>query len=126
VLAGKHQELVQDESQASYEGWFRTEESKINWANHVDQVYNLIRACNPAPGAWTELNGIKVSLFDCRKHPARTFGDVRGKPGDIAKIGEQSLFINAQGGMIEVLKLKPEGGKKMGAGDFAREQGLQA
>jgi methionyl-tRNA formyltransferase len=125
VLAGKHRETAQDESQAGYEGWFKAEESKINWANHVDQVYNLIRACNPAPGAWCELGGGKVSLFDCRKHPVRTYGAVRGKPGEIVQITEKSLFINAQGGMIEVLRLKPEGGKKMEAGEFARNQGLQ-
>lgn len=126
VVEGRHSETVQDESLASYEGWFRTEESRINWANHVDQVYNLIRACNPAPGAWCELGGVKVSLYDCRKHPVRTFGAVRGKPGEIVRITELSLFINAQGGMIEVLRLKPEGGKKMDAAAFARERGLQA
>lgn len=124
VVAGKHREVVQDESQASYEGWFKSEESKINWANHVDQVYNLIRACNPAPGAWCELGGVKVSLYDCRKHPVRTFGAVRGKPGEVAQITDKSFFVNAQGGTIEVLRLKPEGGKKMEAGEFARAQGL--
>jgi methionyl-tRNA formyltransferase len=125
VLAGRHQEVVQDESQASYEGWFRSEESRINWANHVDQVYNLIRACNPAPGAWCELGGVKVSLYDCRKHPVRTFSAVHGKPGEIVRISDTSLFINAQGGVIEVLRLKPEGGKKMDAAEFARSRGLQ-
>ena len=126
VLAGKHKEVVQDETQASYEGWFKSEESKINWANHVDQVYNLIRACNPAPGAWCELAGTRVWLYDCRKHPVRTFGAVRGKPGEIVQITDQSLFVNAQGGMIEVLRLKAEGGKKMDAGEYARSVGLKA
>lgn len=125
VVAGKHKEVVQDENQASYEGWFKTEESKINWANHVDQVYNLIRACNPAPGAWCELAGTRVSIFDARKHPVRTFGAVRGKPGEVVRVTENSLFINAQGGTIEVLRLKPEGGKKMDAGEYARSAGLQ-
>lgn len=125
VVAGKHREVVQDEGQASYEGWFRAEESKINWANHVDQVYNLIRACNPAPGAWCELGGVKVSIYDCRKHPVRTFGAVRGKPGEVVKITDQSVFINAQGGMIEVLRLKAEGGKKMDAAEYARAAGLK-
>lgn len=124
VVAGKHQELAQDESCASYEGWFHSEESKINWANHVDQVYNLIRACNPAPGAWTSLAGIKVWLFDSRKHLVRKFGEVRGKPGEVARISDTSIFIHAQGGLIEVLKLKPEGGKKMSAADFVKEHGL--
>ena len=125
VVTSKHREVAQDESQASYEGWFRTEESRINWANHVDQVYNLIRACNPAPGAWCELAGTKVSIYDCRKHPVRTFGAVRGKPGEIVQITDTSLFINAQGGMIEILRLKAEGGKKMDAGEYARSIGLK-
>ena len=125
VVSGKHQETVQDESTASYEGWFRKEESKINWANHVDQIYNLIRACNPAPGAWTELAGREVWLLDCRKHPIGRFGDVSGKPGQLAKITDTSIFINAQGGMIEVLKLKAQGGKKLSAPDFVREFSLE-
>lgn len=124
VCAGTQQERVQDETHASYKGWFLTEESKINWANHVDQVYNLIRASNPTPGAWTILNGKKIWLYDCRKHRVRKFGDVKGKPGDVARVTENSIFINAHGGQIEVFKLKPEGGQKMNAGEFARGQGL--
>src|SRR6266699_5527152 len=46
VLAGKHTETAQDESQASYEGWCRAAEAKIDWAKPIDQVYNLIRGCN--------------------------------------------------------------------------------
>src|SRR5579871_891060 len=57
VLAGKHTETVQDESQASYEGWCRTAEASIDWAKPIDHVYNLIRGCNPAPGAWTTVGG---------------------------------------------------------------------
>jgi methionyl-tRNA formyltransferase len=123
VVAGQHQEVVQDESQASYEGWMKEAESRINWHNHVDQVYNLIRACNPAPGAWGEIGGHTVSVFDCRKHVARKFADVKGKPGEVARVTAESVFVNAQGGMIEILKLKPQGGKKMGAAEFAQAQG---
>jgi methionyl-tRNA formyltransferase len=124
VTSGGHQERAQDESQASYEGWYHEEESRINWANHVDQVYNLIRACNPAPGAWTVLGGTRVWLYDCRKHPVRAFSGVRGKPGEIAGMTESGFLINSHGGQIEVLKLKPEGGAKMNAADFARERQL--
>ena len=125
VVAGKHAETAQDESQAGYEGWFHDNESRINWSGPVDHVYNLIRACNPAPGAWTLLGDTRVWIFDSRKHPVRTFGAVKGKPGDIASITADAIFINAQGGQIEVRKLRADGGKKMGAAEFAREQGLQ-
>lgn len=124
VYAGKHSETVQDESQASYEGWCRANEARINWANHVDFVYNLIRGTNPAPGAWTTLNGKKVQIFDARKHLFRKFGDVVGKIGEVAEVGEGSFKVTAQGGFIEVLRARGEDGKKLSGGDFARANGL--
>lgn len=124
VVAGKHNESVQDESQASYEGWCRAAEAKIHWNNHVDYIHNLIRGCDPAPGAWTTLAGKKVQLFGSRKHLTRTFGAVKGKPGEIAAVTEAALFVTAQGGQIEVAKLKHEDGKKISAADFAALHGL--
>ncbi|AMS33246.1 methionyl-tRNA formyltransferase [Betaproteobacteria bacterium UKL13-2] len=123
VVAGNHTETVQDESKATYEGWFRANESKINWHNHVDVVHNLIRGCDPAPGAWTMLGGKKVQLFGSRKHPVRTFGAVKGKPGEVASVGD-SVVINVQGGQIEVMKLKHEDGKKVGVAEFAATYGV--
>ena len=125
VVAGKHTETIQDESQASYEGWFRAGESKVNWHNNVNQIHNLIRACDPAPGAWTTLAGKKVQLFGSKKHLVRTFGAVKGKPGEITAIGE-TLLVTAQGGQIEIAKLKHEDGKKVGAAEFAQAFGVSA
>ena len=125
VLAGKHLETVQDESQASYEGWCRTSEAKINWANHLDFIHNLIRGCNPAPGAWTTLGGKAVQIYDCKKHPARTFGAVKGRVGEVSDIGSTSFFVTAQGGRIEVLRAKGEDTKKMSGAELAAALGMQ-
>jgi len=66
-----------------------------------------------------------VAIFDCRKHPARRYKAMHhGKPGDVAAITDTSIFIDAHGGQIELLRVRPEGGKKMGAGEFARSAGL--
>ena len=124
VVAGKHKEVVQDENKASYEGWMRAAETKLNFANHVDQVYNLIRAANPAPGAWTTLNGKKIAIFDSKKELFRTFGGVKGKVGTVSEIGANSFFITCQGGRIEVLKAKGEETKKLGGAELASALGL--
>ncbi|MFY9315807.1 MAG: methionyl-tRNA formyltransferase [Burkholderiales bacterium] len=126
VVAGKHRELVQDESLATYEGWFREAEAKINWANHVDVVHNLIRGCNPAPGAWTTLGGVKLQVFDCRKHPVRTFGAVKGKIGEVVEVVPASFQVTAQGGRIEVLRAKLGEGKKVAAGDLLAGGSIKA
>lgn len=124
VMAGRHRETVQDEASASYEGWCRAAEARINWASHVDFIYNLIRGCNPAPGAWTSLNGKKLQIFDSRKHVFRTFGAVKGKPGEISEITSTSIFVTAQGGRIEILKAKHEEGKKVSSAELVSQLGL--
>jgi methionyl-tRNA formyltransferase len=124
VLAGKHREVAQDESRASYEGWCRAGEARINWNNHIDFVHNLIRGCSPAPGAWTTLNGKKVQIFDCKKHLTRTFGAVKGKPGEVSDITGANFRITAQGGQIEVFKIKHEEGKKISAAEFVKAHAL--
>ena len=126
VLAGKHKETTQDESQASYEGWFREAEARINWANHVDFVYNLIRGSNPAPCAWTTLKGRKLQIFDARKRVARRYAEVKGKIGEVSDITEASFKVTAQGGTIEVLRARGEDGKKLSGGEFARATGLSS
>lgn len=124
VVAGKHKEVVQDESAASYEGWCREAEAKINWANHVDFIYNTIRGCNPAPGAWTTLNGAKLQIFDSKKHLVRTFGAVKGKIGEVCEVGAESFMVSAQGGRIEVFKAKLGDGKKLGAAELVKSGGI--
>jgi methionyl-tRNA formyltransferase len=118
VVAGKHREVVQDESQATYEGWCRKAEAKLNWANHVDFIYNVIRGCNPAPGAWTTLGGAELQIFDARKHPVRTFGAVKGKIGEVVEVTDKSFQVTAQGGRIEVLRAKLGDGKKVAAAEL--------
>jgi methionyl-tRNA formyltransferase len=126
VMAGKHREDKQDESKASYEGWCREAEARINWASHVDFTYNLIRGCNPAPGAWTSLNGVKLQVFDAKKHTVRTFGAVKGKIGEVAEVGPQSFTVTGQGGRIEIFKAKLGDGKKISAGELAASAGMKA
>jgi methionyl-tRNA formyltransferase len=118
VMAGKHKEVVQDEARATYEGWCRKAEAKISWASHVDFVYDMVRGCNPAPGAWTTLDGKELQIFDARKHPVRTFGAVKGKIGEVVEATDKSFQVTAQGGRIEVLRAKLGDGKKVAAGEL--------
>jgi methionyl-tRNA formyltransferase len=124
VCEGKHSDRAQDESRATYEGWCRDAEARINWANHVDFVYNVIRGCNPAPGAWTTLNGQKIQIFDARKRVFRRYADVTGKIGEVCNVTDASFSVTAQGGAIDVLRARGSDGKKLAGGEFARVSGL--
>ena len=124
VVSGKQLELVQDESLANYEGWFDQNASQIHWGVHISQIYNIIRASNPAPGAWTASSGEKFQVFDVRKHIAATFGAIKGKPGQVTQIGDHSFFVACNGGQIEIQKAKLSGVKVTGA-ELAERLGLQ-
>ena len=126
VVSGKHRETVQDEAQASYEGWCRKPEARLNWANHVDFVYNTIRGCNPAPGAWTTLDGKELQIFDARKHRVRTFGAVKGRIGEVVEVTDKSFQVSAQGGRIEVLRAKLADGKKVAAAELLSSGQIKA
>ncbi len=118
VVSGRATETAQPEDGAGYEGIIGAAESRINWASHVDLTYNLIRGCNPAPGAWTTQDGRKLFLFDCRKRIAQTFGAVKGqKIGQVVAAGPDGITIYGQGGFIDVQRLRWDGGKKIPAAE---------
>jgi methionyl-tRNA formyltransferase len=118
VVSGKGPAIAQYEPHAGYEGIIREAETRINWANHVDITFNLIRGCNPAPGAWTARDGKKLFLFDAAKRHARTFSEVKGrKIGEVVAQNGSSLVIYGQGGFIEVHRVRWEDGKKIAAAE---------
>jgi methionyl-tRNA formyltransferase len=119
VIAGKIPALAQYEPNAGYEGIIREAETRIDWANHVDITFNLIRGVNPAPGAWTTApDGKKAFLYDSTKRHARTFSEVKGKKiGEIVAQTGTSLVVHGQGGFIEVHRIRVEGGKKVAASE---------
>jgi len=125
VVAGKAAAIAQYEPNAGYEGIIREAESRINWANHVDITFNLIRGCNPAPGAWTTQDGKKVFIFESSKRIARTFSEVKGKKiGEIVAQNGTSLTVHGQGGFIEVHRVRLDGGRKVAASESGLTVGM--
>jgi methionyl-tRNA formyltransferase len=119
VVSGQSREVAQREELASYEGWCRDAESRINWQAHVDQIYNLIRGCNPSPGAWTTVQGRKLRIYDVVRHRTRTLSTVPGKPGEVCAIGDKNIDVAAQGGHLELRTVRLDAGAKMAAGALA-------
>jgi methionyl-tRNA formyltransferase len=121
VVGGRHRETEQREEQATYEGWCRDPQARINWQAHVDQIYDLIRGCNPSPGAWTTVQGRKLRIYDVVRHRTRTFGAVPGKPGVLSRIDAGSVEVAAQGGRLELRSVRLEAGAKVAAATLAAE-----
>ena len=116
--AGDPPHIVPDEAKATYERRCTKKHAKIDWNKPVAQVYNLIRGTNPAPGAWTTLNGEEVGIFDCQ----RVAGD--GVSSRITDISDEGVTIQCIGGRIRIARVRPAGQGKIPAAEWAASAGL--
>lgn len=115
--AGNPPRIEPDEAEASYERRCTKKHSKIDWNKPVGQVYNLIRGTNPAPGAWTTVDGEEVGVFDCE----RVSGD--GISSRVMEVAEDGVTVQCIGGRIKIKRVKTKDGK-IPAGDWATSTGL--
>src|SRR5437588_1128399 len=83
VKAGKAPRIKQDESKATYEGRCTSDNARIDWGKPWAQIYNLIRGCNRAPGAWTTLAGHALQVFEAKPMPARNPKGIGRKMGEV-------------------------------------------
>lgn len=120
VRDGKAPRIDQDPQVGSYEGWCRTEQAEIDWSESADNVYNLIRGCNPQPGAWTLFNGKQLQIFDVRRGQA-----CDARPGEVIRLTDDSVEVAASGGSIEVVRVRPSGSGKILVREFCESVALQ-
>ena len=118
VRAGRAPKVSQDHSKATYEYRFKRELAEIDWSKSAADVYNLIRAVNPAPAAWTTIKGNTVDIFDSQ----RIGGG--GRAGEITRIGAEGMTVAAGNGAVLVKRVRAAGGQKVAAAEFAASTGL--
>ena len=118
VRAGKAPRVEQDHAQATYESWCRKADARIDWNRPAAEIHNLIRGTDPQPGAWTVIGGTEVQVYDSAR------GRRSGAPGSVVAVGEGSFEVATSDGSIVVRRVRPKGGNKSDAGEFAREVGL--
>jgi methionyl-tRNA formyltransferase len=120
IKAGDPPRIVQDHSKATYDPPCRDEHAKIDWSKPAQEVYNLIRGCDPQPGAHTTYNGKMVRVFDARLLQESD----SARPGQVTTIGADDLSIALSGGTLIVKRMRGEGAKISGA-EFAKEVNLK-
>jgi methionyl-tRNA formyltransferase len=109
----------QDHTRATYAPKLTRESARIPWGEPADQIARLIRALDPRPGAWTELDGREVKVFGAR------VVEGRGAPGEIQKT-DDGLRITTGQGAVEVDEVQPAGKPRMSVADWVRGRGAQA
>jgi methionyl-tRNA formyltransferase len=119
VKAGKAPRIKQDEALATYEGRCGPGNAKIDWGKPWEQIDRLIRGCNPAPGAWTTLDGATLKIFDAKPLPAKDPKGIAGKLGEIVDVASDGFTVVCADGRFKVTRVQADGGKKVDAGEYA-------
>jgi methionyl-tRNA formyltransferase len=100
--------------QGSYAGKLTRKESMLDWTKPADELERAVRAFNPSPGAWFHFDGRILKVFNARVCRGS------GIPGTFSVLEHRRLMIAAGEGMLELLEVQPEAGKRMDSVSFIR------
>ncbi len=107
---------AQNDRYATYARKIDRDACRIRWNADAMSVARGIRAFDPEPGAWTELDGRMVKLF------GPTHRSDSGEPGTILTIAPR-VVIAAEIGSVEIQEIQPDGRTRMPADAWARGRG---
>ncbi len=93
-------------------------DAEVRWQQPAVAVDRLIRACTPAPGAWTELDGGRVKLGPVRPLPVDRLAPSLA-PGELRALRDRVLAGTATS-PVELGEVQPGGKRRMGAAEWLR------
>jgi methionyl-tRNA formyltransferase len=114
IAAGDLQPMPQPADGVSLAPKLTVADARIDWTHPALRIDRLIRACTPAPGAWTTLRGKRIKLG-----PVVPLDDATLEPGLVTISG---ATVTAGTGSTAVIlgEVTPEGRGPMPAADWAR------
>lgn len=113
VERGEAVETAQAEAGVTYAHKITPAETRIDWARPAREIDCTIRGLSPAPGAWFELDGVRVKALMSR------LGRGEGAPGEVL---DDALLIACGEGAVRLQRLQREGRGPLEADAFLRGQ----
>jgi methionyl-tRNA formyltransferase len=120
IKTGNPPRITQDESTATYDPPCGDEHAKIDWSKPAAEVYNLIRGCDPQPGAHAAWQGKMVRIFDARMQN----GANNAFAGQVTAIGAEEITVALNGATLTVKRMRGDGAK-VSATQFAKQVDLK-
>jgi methionyl-tRNA formyltransferase len=91
------------------------EEAELRWSDPALALDRQVRACTPAPGAWTTLAGERVKIGPLRLDPQ---ADPLA-PGEL-RVTKNAVHVGTGTVPVRLGEVRPHGRKQMAAADWAR------
>jgi methionyl-tRNA formyltransferase len=125
IETGELEARTQPADGVSFAPKITTADAEVNWKLPAAAVSRLIRACTPAPGAWTTLEGSRLKLGPVAESPAPgstgTAAATAGPlgPGELRVLRDQVLVGTATQ-PVQLGEVQADGKRQMRAADWAR------
>ena len=111
ALAEQPGPVPQPDEGATYAPKLTREDGRLDWATPAEELARRVRALNPWPGTWTELNG------DMLKVLAAEPAEGGGPPGTVL---DPALLVACGTGALRLLRVQRPGRGAMDAGAWLR------
>jgi methionyl-tRNA formyltransferase len=102
IKAGNAPAIAQDESRATYEPPCRDEHAKIDFTRPAREVFNLLRGCDPQPGAYAQADGKRLRLYE----PSLEHRRSESPAGTIVSIDTVGMRIALEGTTMVVRRVR--------------------
>jgi len=120
IADGSLEARPQQEEGVSFAPKITVADARVDWSEPAVGVDRRVRACTPAPGAWTTVAGERLKL-------GPVVVDLDGpalEPGRVA-VGKRSVHVGTATVPVRLGEVRPTGKKAMAAADWARGARLE-
>jgi methionyl-tRNA formyltransferase len=117
LVGGLARTQAQDHSKATYAPKIDREMARLAWERDASTIARQVRAFDPAPGAWTSLNGSSIKLFGAREVAGT------GEPGTVLAAGER-LVVAAAAEAVAIDEVQPAGKPRMPVASWVHGRGV--
>jgi methionyl-tRNA formyltransferase len=128
LAAGTITPKPQNQSEATYAPLLKKEDGRIDWTLPANQIYNRMRAFTPWPGSYTAFRGETCHVFAepvsnevTQPQFDRELDGANPLFPGMLRLTPKGLLVSCGGATeLRVLSVKKEGGKSVGAVEFAQ------
>ena len=116
VQAGTVTRTPQDASEATFAPMLTKALCPIDWTMTMRRITDQVRGLDPWPVATAELGGTRFKIYSVRPTEKKT----ELAPGTPVALTKRGLEIACGDGVLEILELQADGGKRMRTPDYFR------
>ena len=120
-VGGKLTPRQQPEEGSNYTPKITKKDGEIDWRLSAVDIWRRVRAFQPWPGCYTQWRGKLLKIIEALPAGETQLGEV----GQVVTLGQPhgtSMGVQTGSGVLQLLRVQPEGKKVMAAEDFARGQ----